>query len=537
MHAYDHGVAMHIITAVMRTLHKLEKDLGLTKNSLVKKLTARVYKMCSSIETKHETMLRFTHQSIVTLFENLSTPNKKGKKQSPIVDATDVQKLMLALPYLLDGLALEELNEFNLRAGASAKVSDPMPATIMAVNGWLTWYHLYRKEEPDESDVERLTAMGKELLKTLERTFPFRVKIGNGLATRSMWCNEKVHSILHAPRNLMRMGRSKNISCQVTETRHKSIKLKGTKTNRKPGTMGLSIMKQEVRESAMEGLAMKMDRHGPRWVRRLPSGPGCHRSAQEGHGGVAIDSDGPESSGSSGSESSGSESESDPSPAPVLPAMRYFERDEDEKTKGCMGDGLRCNVWARANAVHHMQYELVKGWTAVKGLGVRKGNLGFRMQDINWTETSAGVKPKVLDQLPCLAYLSNKVVHYLVDYHSDCLHELCLPQTNGEHNQLAPSHFHSVLERLQDMPDVKKKFQVYSAIHINHSRGGFQGVQTVHASPFTSCGSTPREVTLYVELAVDYVLTFVEHISFSTFLFFFQIISTNINLLTFDQNY
>ena len=32
MHAYDHGVAMHIITAVVRTIHKLEIDLGLNQN-------------------------------------------------------------------------------------------------------------------------------------------------------------------------------------------------------------------------------------------------------------------------------------------------------------------------------------------------------------------------------------------------------------------------------------------------------------------------------------------------------------------------
>ncbi len=45
------------------------------------------------------------HQSIISVFETMTTPDKKGKKQSPIVDAGDVQKLMLCLPYVLDGLA------------------------------------------------------------------------------------------------------------------------------------------------------------------------------------------------------------------------------------------------------------------------------------------------------------------------------------------------------------------------------------------------------------------------------------------------
>ena len=115
MHAYDHGVSMHIISAVVKMLHKLENDLGLPKNTLVKKLTARLHNLCSSLESKHTTLLGFVNQSIVTLFETLTTPNKKGQKQSPIVDAGDVQKLMLALPYLLDGLADEEIDHYNSR--------------------------------------------------------------------------------------------------------------------------------------------------------------------------------------------------------------------------------------------------------------------------------------------------------------------------------------------------------------------------------------------------------------------------------------
>ena len=467
MHAYDHGVAMHIITAVVRTIHKLEIDLGLNQNVLVKKLTARVYNLCSSLEAKHDTLLRFSHQSIVTLFETLTTPNKKGQKTSPIVDATDVQKLMLALPYLLDGLADEELKEFNSGKSARDQVSDPMPAAIIAINEWLQWYHLYRKEEPTESDVEQLTVMGRALLKTLNTTFPFTVRVGmkklrkpdEAELVRSMWCNEKVHSILHAPRNLMQMGRSKNISCQVTETRHKGIKIKALKTNKKPGTMGLSVMNQEVRDSALQVMAMEMDKNGP-----------CWRGRPEGH-----DSD-------SDSDSDLEDHDMSESQAAVLTAMRYFERNEDDKTKGCLADGLRCNLWARAHSVEHMEYTLVKGWTHEKGS--RRGNLGLLMQDINWTPASRGSKPRFLDQQPCLAFLSNKVVHYLVDYHPEWLDTLKLPPTDGKHKQLETPHFQLVLQRLQSIPDVKKPFQLYSAIIIKHSLGGFQGGQTVHCCSF-----------------------------------------------------
>ena len=74
---------------------------------------------------------------------------------------------------------------------------------------------------------DKKTDMGKALLSTLELMFPgpFKVRVGK-VSFRSMWCNEKVHSILHAPRTLVRMGRSQNVSCQVTETSHKGVTVK-----------------------------------------------------------------------------------------------------------------------------------------------------------------------------------------------------------------------------------------------------------------------------------------------------------------------
>ena len=85
------------------------------------------------------------------------------------MDATDVQKLMMALPFLLDDLAQEELNWFNSDPSTAAwgRVKDPLPAAIMAINEWLHWYHLYRKEEPNVVDVANLTLMGHRLFNTL----------------------------------------------------------------------------------------------------------------------------------------------------------------------------------------------------------------------------------------------------------------------------------------------------------------------------------------------------------------------------------
>ena len=144
MHAYDHGVAMHIINALVKTIHKFEMDVGLQRNTVLHKLSARLHNLCSSLDSKHTTLMGFTNQSIVTVFETLTTPNKKGKKQFPIVDAGDVQKLMLVLPYVLDGLADEFIGQHNARQAQANHVVDPFPEAIIAVNEWLHWYNTNR---------------------------------------------------------------------------------------------------------------------------------------------------------------------------------------------------------------------------------------------------------------------------------------------------------------------------------------------------------------------------------------------------------
>ena len=261
MHAYDHGVAMTILTAIIKSLHLFEALIGLAKNTLIHKLTARFQNLCNTLTVKHATLMSFVNQSIVECLETFTTPKKNGQKQTPIVDASDVQRLMLALPYMLDGLVSEELEAFNQGKPQAQRVADPMPPMIMAVNEWLHWYHQYRAEESDDGTLPNLDRKGRDLLVTLETVFPHKIRLSQTI-TRSMFCTEKVHSVTHGSHTIKHMGRSRNVSCQVTECKLKDVKAKGHMTNRDPATYGFSIMQAEARESSARMMAQDADELG-----------------------------------------------------------------------------------------------------------------------------------------------------------------------------------------------------------------------------------------------------------------------------------
>ena len=52
---------------------------------------------------------------------------------------------------------------------------------------------------------------------------------------------------------------SKKITCQGTESRHKTVKAKGHMTNRNPATYGLSILNTKARDSATQMMAQDTD--------------------------------------------------------------------------------------------------------------------------------------------------------------------------------------------------------------------------------------------------------------------------------------
>ncbi len=149
-----------------------------------------------------------------------------------------------------------------------------------------------------------------------------------------------------------------------------------------------------------------------------------------------------------------------------------------------MADGLRCCIWGRAQSPGTVSLELTKGWTGLyrsHRLGHR-GNLGLSMENLAWTAASGLSEPVMLDLFPCLSYLPQMLVHFVVDYHPDWIAELHLPASDGKHRQLRTEHFQQVLQRLENMPDVDMPVQLFSAVDIQHR--DWIGAQTVHADPF-----------------------------------------------------
>jgi len=90
--------------------------------------------------------------------------------------------------------------------------------------------------------------------------------------------------------------------------------------------------------------------------------------------------------------------------------------------------------------------------------------------------------------------LGPKIVHFLMDFHSDWVSSLHLPPSTGKHDQLVGAQIDSVLDRLETIPQVFGEVQLFTAVKISHSE--FQGTQIVHSTPFKTGNDQPRMVCI-----------------------------------------
>jgi len=100
---------------------------------------------------------------LASIFQHL---RNKGKLP-PRIRAVDMRHILLLLPFLLDRLLTDEVEEHN-RANPLSKVSDPSPMMVEIAILLLSWYHLYRRRIPpkDEDDIVQLTTLGKRFVES-----------------------------------------------------------------------------------------------------------------------------------------------------------------------------------------------------------------------------------------------------------------------------------------------------------------------------------------------------------------------------------
>ncbi len=110
MHGNEHGNSMLVQKCTVRAIRDHEVVLGLRPDTLVKRMKDRLHGLCNSPSVQHITLLTLGNQKILEGWDvlNKELKTKKKVRSQPIVDASDVAKLLLALVFVLDGLGLPE---------------------------------------------------------------------------------------------------------------------------------------------------------------------------------------------------------------------------------------------------------------------------------------------------------------------------------------------------------------------------------------------------------------------------------------------
>jgi hypothetical protein len=88
---------------------------------------------------------------------------RKNKKLPPRVRAVDMRHILLLLPFLLDGLLEDVVQEHNQNFPLRP-VHDPSKELIEITMLFIRWYMLYRRRFPpkDEVDIKEMIALGAQ---------------------------------------------------------------------------------------------------------------------------------------------------------------------------------------------------------------------------------------------------------------------------------------------------------------------------------------------------------------------------------------
>ena len=204
----------------------------------------------------------------------------------------NMRKVLLILPFFLEGLLTEEVEEHNKR-NPVARIVNPSPMMVEITIMLLSQYQLYRRKFPakGEEDIKDLGILGKgakyeedikdlgTLGKRLSAYFTYCLFINNAILTYIAYntrpvlffrflrrcvelflyrnkrgdlsfATEKMRSIKHAPNDIIRWVDPENMSCEGPETNHKKwVKGQGGKTNQSE-TSNKTMMNHSLQKEA-----------------------------------------------------------------------------------------------------------------------------------------------------------------------------------------------------------------------------------------------------------------------------------------------
>jgi hypothetical protein len=84
--------------------------------------------------------------------------------------AADWRHLLLLLPFILDNLLKDEVDEYNRNKGSGEpSLVDPSRELITVANTFIAWYKLYRRTTPPKvpQDVNTLLTLGNRCCLTI----------------------------------------------------------------------------------------------------------------------------------------------------------------------------------------------------------------------------------------------------------------------------------------------------------------------------------------------------------------------------------
>lgn len=190
MHAIDLGIIVTIIRAILRAFLEIVELLLKIEGRAAGKLQTRFQNVlahttgpdgqrcnicnCFTYMPIYAVIclicsFRGIHDCLVPVTPYLGGIFKHLRSQGrlpPRIRAMDMRHILLILPFLLEGLLTDEVEEHNAGIRFIHHVVDPSSKMVDITIMLLSWYRLYRRKFPakDEEDIKDLTTLGRRYL-------------------------------------------------------------------------------------------------------------------------------------------------------------------------------------------------------------------------------------------------------------------------------------------------------------------------------------------------------------------------------------